>query len=127
MLCLFLMFPFIFFSSYTCLVMQFEKEEACRLLKRLPESEKIRADANADMSEDLFEGEKGEDAGDPSVAYGDSTTGSSPKTSSIDKLYIVLIRYRIFHQIKCPVLFYYCSNSTKVRDNLSIPNLTEFC
>uniref|UniRef100_A0A0E0CGT8 sucrose-phosphate synthase n=1 Tax=Oryza meridionalis TaxID=40149 RepID=A0A0E0CGT8_9ORYZ len=34
---------------------------------------------------------EGEDAGDPSVAYGDSTTGSSPKTSSIDKLYIVLI------------------------------------
>jgi len=46
------------------------------------------------MSEDLYEGEKGEDAGDPSDAYGDSTTGSSPKTSSIDKLYIVLIRYR---------------------------------
>jgi hypothetical protein len=74
--------------------MQFEKEEACRLSKRQPETEKTRADATADMSEDLFEGEKGEDAGDPSVAYGDSTTGSSPKTSSIDKLYIVLIRYR---------------------------------
>ncbi|KAG2649025.1 hypothetical protein PVAP13_1NG081500 [Panicum virgatum] len=70
---------------------EFEKEEACRMSKRLPETEKTRADATADMSEDLFEGEKGEDAGDPSVAYGDSTTGSSPKTSSIDKLYIVLI------------------------------------
>ncbi|EEC72629.1 hypothetical protein OsI_06131 [Oryza sativa Indica Group] len=70
---------------------EFEKEEACRLLKRQPEAEKLRTDTNADMSEDLFEGEKGEDAGDPSVAYGDSTTGSSPKTSSIDKLYIVLI------------------------------------
>jgi hypothetical protein len=93
MLYLFLMFPFRSFFSYTCSVMQFEKEEACRLLKRLPETEKTRADANADMSEDLFEGEKGEDAGDPSVAYGDSTAGSSPKTSSIDKLYIVLIRY----------------------------------
>ncbi|KAF8691306.1 hypothetical protein HU200_040432 [Digitaria exilis] len=70
---------------------EFEKEEAGRMSKRLPETEKTRADATADMSEDLFEGEKGEDAGDPSVAYGDSTTGSSPKTSSIDKLYIVLI------------------------------------
>jgi hypothetical protein len=93
MLYLFLMFSFRPFFSYTCSVVQFEKEEACRLLKRLPETEKTRADASADMSEDLFEGEKGEDAGDPSVAYGDSTTGSSPKTSSIDKLYIVLIRY----------------------------------
>jgi hypothetical protein len=80
---------------YTYFDMQFEKEEACRMLKRQPETEKTRADATADMSEDLFEGEKGEDAGDPSVAYGDSTTGSSPKTSSIDKLYIVLIRYKI--------------------------------
>ncbi|XP_048538024.1 probable sucrose-phosphate synthase 2 [Triticum urartu] len=70
---------------------ELEKEEACRLLKRHPETEKTRIDATADMSEDLFEGEKGEDAGDPSVAYGDSTTGVSPKTSSVDKLYIVLI------------------------------------
>jgi hypothetical protein len=101
------------FFSYTCSVMQFEKEEACRLLKRLPESEKVRADANADMSEDLFEGEKGEDAGDPSVAYGDSTAGSSPKTSSIDKLYIVLIRYRIFHQIKCSVFFFIAPTQQK--------------
>ncbi|KAG8075158.1 hypothetical protein GUJ93_ZPchr0006g42472 [Zizania palustris] len=43
------------------------------------------------MSEDLFEGEKGEDAGDPSVAYGDSTTGNTSRISSVDKLYIVLI------------------------------------
>jgi len=84
----------VLYFSNTYLYMQFEKEEACRLSKRQPETEKTRADATADMSEDLFEGEKGEDAGDPSVAYGDSTTGSSPKTSSIDKLYIVLIRYR---------------------------------
>jgi sucrose-phosphate synthase len=47
------------------------------------------------MSEDLFEGEKGEDAGDPSVAYGDSTTGNTPRISSVDKLYIVLIRYTV--------------------------------
>ncbi|XP_014752910.1 probable sucrose-phosphate synthase 3 isoform X5 [Brachypodium distachyon] len=43
------------------------------------------------MSEDLFEGEKGEDAGDASVAYGDSSTGNTPKISAVDKLYIVLI------------------------------------
>lgn len=83
----------LFHLSCICSDMQLEKEEACRLLKRHPETEKTRIDATADMSEDLFEGEKGEDAGDPSVAYGDSTTGISPKTSSVDKLYIVLIRY----------------------------------
>lgn len=78
--------------SYTYLNVQFEKEEASRTSKRQPETEKTRADATADMSEDLFEGEKGEDAGDPSVAYGDSTTGNTPRISSFDKLYIVLIR-----------------------------------
>ncbi|XP_062229380.1 probable sucrose-phosphate synthase 3 isoform X3 [Phragmites australis] len=70
---------------------EFEKEEANRLSKRRLETEKPRNDATADMSEDLFEGVKGEDAGDPSVAYGDSTTGSTPRISSVDKLYIVLI------------------------------------
>uniref|UniRef100_K3XV68 Sucrose-phosphate synthase n=1 Tax=Setaria italica TaxID=4555 RepID=K3XV68_SETIT len=70
---------------------EFEKEEANRLSKRRLETEKQRNDATADMSEDLFEGVKGEDAGDPSVAYGDSTTGNTPKISSFDKLYIVLI------------------------------------
>ncbi|KAF0904030.1 hypothetical protein E2562_031547 [Oryza meyeriana var. granulata] len=70
---------------------EFEKEEANRLLKRRLEAERPRLDATADMSEDLFEGEKGEDAGDPSVAYGDSTTGNTPRISSVDKLYIVLI------------------------------------
>jgi sucrose-phosphate synthase len=70
---------------------QFEKEEACRLSKRHLETEKPQNDATADMSEDLFEGVKGEDAGDPSVAYGDST-GNTRRISSVDKLYIVLIR-----------------------------------
>nr|CAB3468528.1 unnamed protein product [Digitaria exilis] len=70
---------------------EFEKEEASRLSKRRLETEKQRNDATADMSEDLFEGVKGEDAGDPSVAYGDSTNGNTPKISSFDKLYIVLI------------------------------------
>jgi sucrose-phosphate synthase len=89
--------------------MQFEKEEACRLLKRHPETGKTRTDTTADMSEDLFEGEKGEDAGDPSVAYGDSTTGGSPKTSSVDKLYIVLIRYRAYH-FEFMLFLSYCSS-----------------
>ncbi|KAG0515303.1 hypothetical protein BDA96_10G266600 [Sorghum bicolor] len=70
---------------------EFEKEEANRLSKRRLETEKPRNDATAEMSEDLFEGVKGEDAGDPSVAYGDSTTGNTPRISSFDKLYIVLI------------------------------------
>ncbi|WVZ79246.1 hypothetical protein U9M48_026848 [Paspalum notatum var. saurae] len=69
----------------------FEKEEANRLSKRRLETEKPRNDATADMSEGLFEGVKGEDAGDPSVAYGDTTAGSTPRISSFDKLYIVLI------------------------------------
>ena len=47
------------------------------------------------MSEDLFEGEKGEDAGDASVAYGDSSAGNTPRISAVDKLYIVLIRYEV--------------------------------
>ncbi|KAM0832204.1 hypothetical protein ACQ4PT_065044 [Festuca glaucescens] len=68
-----------------------ESEEANRLLKRRLETEKPRTDAAAEMSEDLFEGEKGEDAGDASVAYGDSSASNTPRISSIDKLYIVLI------------------------------------
>ncbi|XP_047065822.1 probable sucrose-phosphate synthase 3 isoform X1 [Lolium rigidum] len=68
-----------------------EAEEANRLLKRRLETEKPRTDAAAEMSEDLFEGEKGEDAGDASVAYGDSSASNTPRISSIDKLYIVLI------------------------------------
>ncbi|KAM3214946.1 hypothetical protein ACQJBY_067096 [Aegilops geniculata] len=67
-----------------------EVEDAKRLKRRL-ETEKPRADATAEMSEDLFEGEKGEDAGDASVAYGDSSAGNTPRISAIDKLYIVLI------------------------------------
>jgi hypothetical protein len=74
---------------------QLEKEEANRLLKRRLETERPRVETTSDMSEDLFEGEKGEDAGDPSVAYGDSTTGNTPRISSVDKLYIVLIRYTV--------------------------------
>ncbi|XP_008648203.1 probable sucrose-phosphate synthase 3 isoform X2 [Zea mays] len=70
---------------------EFEKEEANRLSKRRLEAEKPQNDATADMSEDLFEGVKGEDVGDPSVAYGDSTAGNTPRISSFDKLYIVLI------------------------------------
>ncbi|KAM0832206.1 hypothetical protein ACQ4PT_065044 [Festuca glaucescens] len=70
-----------------------ESEEANRLLKRRLETEKPRTDAAAEMSEDLFEGEKGEDAGDASVAYGDSSASNTPRISSIDKLYIVLIRF----------------------------------
>ncbi|KAF2927778.1 probable sucrose-phosphate synthase 3 isoform X2 [Oryza sativa Japonica Group] len=70
---------------------ELEKEEANRLLKRRLETERPRVETTSDMSEDLFEGEKGEDAGDPSVAYGDSTTGNTPRISSVDKLYIVLI------------------------------------
>lgn len=69
-------------------------EDAKRLKRRL-ETEKPRPDATAEMSEDLFEGEKGEDAGDASVAYGDSSAGNTPRISAVDKLYIVLIRYGI--------------------------------
>jgi len=58
------------------------------------------------MSEDLFEGVKGEDAGDPSVAYGDSTTGNTPRISSFDKLYIVLIRYIIVYLTTSTVIFF---------------------
>lgn len=65
--------------------------------KRRLEAEKPQNDATADMSEDLFEGVKGEDVGDPSVAYGDSTAGNTPRISSFDKLYIVLIRYIIVY------------------------------
>ncbi|CAM0909260.1 unnamed protein product [Alopecurus aequalis] len=68
-----------------------EVEEANRLLKRRLETEKPRTDATTEMSEDLFEGEKGEDAGDASVAYGDSSAGNTPRISAVDKLYIVLI------------------------------------
>jgi len=58
------------------------------------------------MSEDLFEGVKGEDAGDPSVAYCDSTTGNTPRISSFDKLYIVLIRYIIVYLTTSTVIFF---------------------
>ncbi|VAI93285.1 unnamed protein product [Triticum turgidum subsp. durum] len=67
-----------------------EVEDAKRLKRRLG-TEKPRTDATAEMSEDLFEGEKGEDAGDASVAYGDSSAGNTPRISAVDKLYIVLI------------------------------------
>ncbi|KAE8792207.1 Sucrose-phosphate synthase 1 [Hordeum vulgare] len=67
-----------------------EVEDAKRLKRRL-ETEKPRTDATAEMSEDLFEGEKGEDAGDASVAYGDSSAGNTPRIGAVDKLYIVLI------------------------------------
>ena len=90
---------------HKCLNIQFEKEEASRLSKRRLETEKQRNDATADMSEDLFEGVKGEDAGDPSVAYGDSTTGNTPKISSFDKLYIVLIRYGVLSNFLLYILF----------------------
>lgn len=91
---------------HKCLNIQFEKEEASRLSKRRLETEKQRNDATADMSEDLFEGVKGEDAGDPSVAYGDSTTGNTPKISSFDKLYIVLIRYEVFYLATSYCIFF---------------------
>lgn len=98
--------PFnIVFLCYVNFNIQFEKEEANRLSKRRLETEKPRNDATAEMSEDLFEGVKGEDAGDPSVAYGDSTTGNTPRISSFDKLYIVLIRYIIVYLTTSAVYF----------------------
>jgi hypothetical protein len=80
-----------------------QAEEANRLLKRRLETEKPRTDAAAEMSEDLFEGEKGEDAGDASVAYGDSSASNTPRISSIDKLYIVLIRYGLVSLTSCSI------------------------
>ncbi|XP_072969532.1 probable sucrose-phosphate synthase 4 [Typha angustifolia] len=81
---------------------QIEGEEALRVSKRRLERERGRRDATADMSEDLSEGEKGDNTGDLS-AHGDSTRGRMLRISSVDaieawasqhkdkKLYIVLI------------------------------------
>lgn len=74
------------------------------MAKRRIEREKGRREAVADMSEDLSEGEKGENINDVSV-HGESHRGRLPRMSSLDameawantqkgkKLYLVLIRY----------------------------------
>jgi sucrose-phosphate synthase len=85
---------------------QIEGEEASRLSKRHLEREKARQYAAADLSEDLSEGEKGENINEPSV-HGDSMRARMPRIGSTDaieawasqhkdkKLYIVLIRYAV--------------------------------
>ncbi|CAI9293390.1 unnamed protein product [Lactuca saligna] len=81
---------------------QLENEENHRVAKRRIEREKGRREAVADMSEDLSEGEKGENINDVSV-HGESHRGRLPRMSSLDameawantqkgkKLYLVLI------------------------------------
>lgn len=87
-----------------CLI-QIEGEEASRLAKQRLEREKARRYAAADMSEDLSEGEKGENINESSSTHDESTRGRMPRIGSTDaieawasqhkdkKLYIVLIRY----------------------------------
>jgi sucrose-phosphate synthase len=81
---------------------QIEGEEASRLSKKRLEREKARRDAAADLSEDLSEGEKGENINGSSV-HDESTRERMPRIGSTDaievwanqhkdkKLYIVLI------------------------------------
>jgi sucrose-phosphate synthase len=85
-----------------CLI-QIEGEEASRLAKQRLEREKARRYAAADMSEDLSEGEKGENINESSSTHDESTRGRMPRIGSTDaieawasqhkdkKLYIVLI------------------------------------
>uniref|UniRef100_A0A0E0EK36 sucrose-phosphate synthase n=1 Tax=Oryza meridionalis TaxID=40149 RepID=A0A0E0EK36_9ORYZ len=82
---------------------QIEGEEASRLSKQRLEREKARRYAAADMSEDLSEGEKGENINESSSTHDESTRGRMPRIGSTDaieawasqhkdkKLYIVLI------------------------------------
>ncbi|XP_006659287.1 probable sucrose-phosphate synthase 4 [Oryza brachyantha] len=82
---------------------QIEGEEASRLAKQRLEREKARRYAAADMSEDLSEGEKGENINESSSIHDESTRGRMPRIGSTDaieawasqhkdkKLYIVLI------------------------------------
>ncbi|KAF0900447.1 hypothetical protein E2562_031868 [Oryza meyeriana var. granulata] len=82
---------------------QIEGEEASRLAKQRLELEKARRYAAADMSEDLSEGEKGENINESSSIHDESTRGRMPRIGSTDaieawasqhkdkKLYIVLI------------------------------------
>lgn len=81
---------------------QLENEDAQRKAKRRMERERGRREATADMSEDLSEGERGDNATDLS-AHGDSNRGRLPRISSVEtmeawasqqkgkKLYLVLI------------------------------------
>ncbi|TKW09708.1 hypothetical protein SEVIR_6G120400v4 [Setaria viridis] len=81
---------------------QIEGEEASRLSKRRLEREKARQYAAADLSEDLSEGEKGENNNDPSI-HDEITRTRMPRIGSTDaieawasqqkekKMYIVLI------------------------------------
>ncbi|CAO2201332.1 unnamed protein product [Urochloa humidicola] len=81
---------------------QIEGEEASRLSKRRLEREKARQYAAADLSEDLSEGEKGENNNEPFI-LDESTRTRMPRIGSTDaieawasqhkekKLYIVLI------------------------------------
>ncbi|GJN41160.1 hypothetical protein PR202_gn00498 [Eleusine coracana subsp. coracana] len=85
---------------------QIEGEEASRLSKRRLEREKARQYAAADLSEDLSEGEKGDNINELSV-HDDSMRVRMPRIGSTDaieawasqhkdkKLYIVLIRFNI--------------------------------
>jgi hypothetical protein len=79
------------------------------------------------MSEDLFEGEKGEDAGDASVAYGDSSAGNTPRISAVDKLYIVLIRYgNCFFTFMVYFVGKLC-NVRKLHVNLNLQAISSLC
>ncbi|RLN04333.1 hypothetical protein C2845_PM13G08530 [Panicum miliaceum] len=81
---------------------QIEVEEASRLSKQRLEREKARQYAAADFSEDLSEGEKGENSNEPSI-HDERTRTRMPRIGSTDaieawasqhkdkKLYIVLI------------------------------------
>ncbi|KAF8723670.1 hypothetical protein HU200_021631 [Digitaria exilis] len=69
---------------------QIEGEEASRLSKRRLEREKARQYAAADLSEDLSEGEKGENDHEPSI-HDENMRTRMPRIGSNKKLYIVLI------------------------------------
>ncbi|KAF8650568.1 hypothetical protein HU200_063944 [Digitaria exilis] len=69
---------------------QIEGEEASRLSKRRLEREKARQYAAADLSEDLSEGEKGENNHEPSI-HDENMRTRMPRIGSNKKLYIVLI------------------------------------
>jgi hypothetical protein len=96
-------------------VIQIEGEEASRLSKKRLEREKARRDAAADLSEDLSEGEKGENINGSSV-HDESTRERMPRIGSTDaievwanqhkdkKLYIVLIRYESYFIPACLLL-----------------------